>query len=552
MEGWSGQVVLMKTSTSDPIRVDFLPADACALPGRLGLTLAPGKKHGVWARDLEADLERLRDSFGTTVLVSLVGDAELAELGIADLAWVARTRRIRTRQLPVVDGSVPESMQDVLRLVRQAIGLLEAGESVVVHCRGGLGRSGLFASCCLVALGHEPAGAIRVVRAARPGAVENLMQERFVEQFAREWRRTPPVVPAASRFVACLLGGALGDALGYPVEFLRTAAEIERVLGPVSLERLPRARGGKAFVSDDTQMTLFTAEGLVRASHRWMDRGICHPPDMLLGAYQRWLSTQTGAETERWSDPLARGWLIDVPELRVRRAPGNTCLSALVASMEAETLPSVDARPNDSKGCGAVMRSAPIGLAVDDVGEAFRLGRDAAVLTHGHPSGYLSAAYFAAVIHQVAREAPLGRAMEVADRLLRQESDASEVAAAVDAARELAAAGTPSREALEKLGGGWVGEEALGIALGCALTNEDGVPASIAATLWRAVAHAGDSDSTGSLTGNLLGAMYGVGALPPAWLEDLELRDVIERVARDLYITCILGLEPDFVRYPPT
>jgi len=546
------RAVLMKTSTTDPIRVDFLPADACPVPGRIGLTLAPGKKDDVWERDLAADLERLHEPFGASVLVSLLGDSELAELGIADLAWVAHTRGIRTWQLPVVDGGVPEDTDRVVQLVRGTVAVLGAGENVVVHCRGGLGRSGLFAACCLVALGHAPRAAIGIVRAARPGAVENLVQERFIERFAHEWKSVPAITPPLSRLMGCLLGGALGDALGYPVEFLKTAAEIERVLGPVSPERLPRQPGHKAIISDDTQMTLFTAEGLIRAQHRAMDRGICSPPAVLLGAYQRWLSTQTEEGLDRWKDPLSRGWLLDVLEIHVSRAPGDTCLSALVASLETEAAPSIEARPNDSKGCGAVMRSAPIGLVAIDVEGAFRLGRDAGVLTHGHPSGYLSAAYFAAVMQQVVRDVPLTKAMAVADDLLRGDREAGELVAAIDGARKAAYAGVPTRAVIERLGGGWVGEEALGIALLCAMTTEDGTPASVATSLWRAVAHGGDSDSTGSLTGNLLGAMYGVESLPSAWLEDLELSEVIERVARDLHITCILGLEPDFCRYPPS
>jgi ADP-ribosylglycohydrolase/protein-tyrosine phosphatase len=540
-----------KTSETDPIRVDFLPREACTLRGRVGLTLAPGKRDDVWERDLVADVERLRETFGTSVLISLVGDAELQLLGIPDLDRVARTRGVRVCQLPVEDGGVPENAEGVVRLVRMALAVAEAGETVVVHCRGGLGRSGLFAACCLIALGHEPAAAIRIVRAVRPGAVETLAQERFIERFVDVWRRAAPVVPSLSRVAGCLLGGALGDALGYPVEFLKAASEIERVLGPLSPARLPRSRGGKALISDDTQMTLFTAEGLIRAQHRAMDRGNCSPPVVILGAYQRWLSTQTGSELEQWEDPLQRGWLIDVPELRARRAPGNTCLSALVASLTTGAVPSIDARPNDSKGCGAIVRSSPIGLVANDIERAFQLGRDSGVLTHGHPSGYLSAAYFAAVVHQLVRDASLRDAMQAADELLRREPEAGEVLAAVDAARDAAAAGKPSRGTIERLGGGWVGEEALGIALLCALTTEDGTPASVAASLWRAVAHGGDSDSTGSLVGNLLGAMYGVEALPSAWLEDLELREVIERVARDLHITCVLGFEPDFRRYPP-
>jgi ADP-ribosyl-[dinitrogen reductase] hydrolase len=324
------------------------------------------------------------------------------------------------------------------------------------------------------------------------------------------------------------------------------------VLGSGAPERLPKHRSGKAIVSDDTQMTLFTAEGLIRARHRAIDRGVCSPTVVLLGAYQRWFATQTEEGLERWQDPLYRGWLLDVPELSAARAPGNTCLSALAATLETEVVPSVEAPPNDSKGCGAVMRSAPIGLVASDPEEAFDLGRDAALLTHGHPSGYLSAAYFAAVVQQIVRGTPLPGAMRSADELLRRARGPDEVIAAVEAARRAAADGAPpSRDAIERLGGGWVGEEALGIALLCALTTRDGTPGSIAESLWRAVAHGGDSDSTGSLTGNLLGAMHGVEALPPAWLEDLELRDVIERLAQDLHAAYVLGLAPDFERYPP-
>jgi ADP-ribosylglycohydrolase len=120
-----------------------------------------------------------------------------------------------------------------------------------------------------------------------------------------------------------------------------------------------------------------------------------------------------------------------------------------------------------------------------------------------------------------------------------------------DAARKAAATRDVSRRTIERLGGGWVGEEALAIALFCALTAGGSDTGSVAAALWRACAHAGDSDSTGSLTGNLLGAMLGVEALPRAWLEDLELRDVIESVALDLHAACVLGREPDPKRYPP-
>lgn len=245
-----------------------------------------------------------------------------------------------------------------------------------------------------------------------------------------------------------------------------------------------------------------------------------------------------------------RGWLLDVPALHAQRAPGNTCLGALAKSRGDEQCPSVTTPPNDSKGCGAVMRSAPIGLAARDVETAFALARDAAVLTHGHPSGYLSAAYFAAVIHGVARDIPLPRAMTTADALLRKEPGGDEITNVLARARSLAIRPL-TRHAIEQLGGGWVGEEALAIALLCALTTLDGSPQSVATSLWRSVAHAGDSDSTGSLTGNLLGAMFGLGALPKAWVQNVELSEVIERLAVDLHTSTVLQFEPDVRRYPP-
>jgi ADP-ribosylglycohydrolase len=350
--------------------------------------------------------------------------------------------------------------------------------------------------------------------------------------------------------IGCVLGGALGDALGYPVEFARSTGEIERVLGPGAPARLLRAAHGKALVSDDMQMTLFTAEGLIRARHRSIDRGNCSTSAVLLGAYQRWLSTQTGDDPERWRDRLQRGWLLDVRELHAQRAPGRTCLSALARSLDLGVA-TVDSPPNDSKGCGAVMRSAPIGLVAEDAEEAFRTARDAAVLTHGHPSGYLAAAHFAAVIHEVVRDVPLAKAISTANDLLGREHRAAEVRRAVDRACALAFEGDVSPAIIGQLGEGWVAEEALAIGLFCALTAKDRTPSATAEALRSSVAHPGDSDSTGSITGNLLGAMGGTEALPADWLVDLELHDVIESVGRDLHETFVLDLVPRWVAYPP-
>lgn len=172
------------------IRVDFLSPDSHGLPGRLGVTIAPGK----WRPGLDpasddlvrGDLTRLRDQYGAKVLVTLLEEFEMRRLGIPELLDVARRMRFRVLWFPIPDVTAPADLPATAKLVGQVVDALTAGETVVVHCRGGLGRSGTIAACCLVARGRDPREAIALVRAARPGAVENREQEKFVERFARD------------------------------------------------------------------------------------------------------------------------------------------------------------------------------------------------------------------------------------------------------------------------------------------------------------------------------------------------------------------------------
>jgi len=178
----------MLTSTESPIRVDFVSQAAHGQPGRLGLTIAPGKCDDRWKRDLAVDLRRLRDHYHADVLVSLLEPDEYEALGIAGLADAAEETGISVLQLPIPDVSVPASMERCRATVAEMVTALAADKTVIVHCRGGLGRSGLVAACCLTACGAEPDVAIRCVREARPGAVETKAQERFVARFAKAWQ----------------------------------------------------------------------------------------------------------------------------------------------------------------------------------------------------------------------------------------------------------------------------------------------------------------------------------------------------------------------------
>ncbi len=328
-----------------------------------------------------------------------------------------------------------------------------------------------------------------------------------------------------SRVQGCLLAGAVGDALGAPVEFLKLA-EIRERYGPSGIADLDEAYGRVGAITDDTQMTLFTLEGLLRARcHAERGRHV-DPVASVHHAYLRWLFTQGERSAVREPIDHLDGWLIGVNELHAVRMPGATCLSALMGGVPG----TVDQRINDSKGCGGVMRAAPAGLV--DAPDPFELGADLAALTHGHPSGFLSAGALALIIHCLAHGTTVFDAARNALERLRSDPEGEECAAALDRAIRAALEGIPDPATVESLGGGWVGEEALAIGVYAALVAGGDLPKGLRI----AVNHGGDSDSTGAICGNILGAALGIGAIPLSWLELLELRDVIRTLARDLVV----------------
>ena len=338
------------------------------------------------------------------------------------------------------------------------------------------------------------------------------------------------------RFRGCIVGGAAGDALGYPVEFY-LETEIFRYYGPGGVTRFPP--DGAAEFSDDTQMTLFTANGLLLAQARGLP-----PVEGIRAAYADWYETQM--RRAPGGGPHA-AWLANVPGLYARRAPGNTCMSEIAAGSRGST-----ARPvNRSKGCGGVMRVAPVGLfycgsAETPIEESDRIAAEAAALTHGHPLGWLSAAALAHIVRRLAEGEPSVRAAaaEAAEALGALYPETPETAAMrgllYDALR-LAEKEVAALDAVHALGEGWVGEEALAVAVYCAVKFEN----DPAAALTAAVTHGGDSDSTGAIAGNILGAKCGLAGLPAHLREGLELWDLLLEVADDL---CAGGEAPAELR----
>lgn len=338
------------------------------------------------------------------------------------------------------------------------------------------------------------------------------------------------------KYKGCLLGGAAGDALGYPVEF-RNREEICKIYGENGICHYELFRG-KAYISDDTQMTLFTANGLLIGYTRSCLRGIMGPWQSYVEvAYKDWLKTQD--KFYRQKNPKGHCWLLNYEEFYYNRAPGNTCISAL----HYEKCGSVEKPINDSKGCGGVMRVAPVGLYLSkhtrSIEELDKAGAQVAAITHGHPLGYIPAA---ALAHIIARcvtsetdlESIIREAVDTVCKIFANEKYVEDFREIMEKAIKLSKSELSDWEAVSLLGEGWVAEETVAIAVYCALKYKDDFAKGIVA----AVNHDGDSDSTGAVTGNILGAYLGIGQIPQEFHEPLELKDVIEELAVDMHEDC--------------
>jgi len=510
---------MSKTSTTHPLEIDALPCGR----GWVGMTICPGKKGssyfgGRWDRDLDADIGTIRD-WGATALVSLVESSEFSLLEVPGLGAAAEAVGLEWHHLPIKDLHAPDERFERLwtysgQVLRTR---LMAGERIVVHCRGGLGRTGTIAARLAVELGVAPGEALSRVRASRPGTVETFEQEDYVLE-------QEDVPSADARYVdlvlGCLLGGAVGDSLGYSVEFssldqIRTRFGREGIVHPVFND------AGETEVSDDTQMTLFTAAALFP-----FDRGDREfDADSALGRVREetlnWFAMQTGDKAHRSSA------LADYTVLAKHRAPGNTCLAACSAG----AVGSPEQPINNSKGCGGVMRVAPVGLCLGlDVEGAFELAARCASQTHGHPSGYLPAGVIGAIVRGLLDHSEPRLAVERALEIARRWDGAEETVGAVELALELAADGTlDPTEAIARLGEGWVGEEALAIGLYAAMAAPDFVT-----TVRIAANHGGDSDSTASIAGQIHGAWNGLAGIPHGWVRRLDVLDPLLDVARPM------------------
>lgn len=374
------------------------------------------------------------------------------------------------------------------------------------------------------------------------------------------------------KYRGCLLGGAAGDALGYAIEFDREEAIAARY-GSRGIRNYQLDERGLAPFSDDTQMTLYTANSLlcslaalsaqasggIQASGGSQASGgtqassgaptssdtpalasptlpspaalAAYAPAQMAQFYVEWMYTQVSPY------PLAnhKAWISSLPELFASRAPGVTCMNAC------EAVASGAKAVNNSKGCGGIMRMAPVGLintcpSFSGV-ELQRLGAQLAELTHCHELGWMPAGVFVHIVSLLARDEASSvreatkQALNTLPKVFPNAHYLGQLQELLRYTLRLADSDMPDLEAIHALGEGWVAEEALAIGLLCSLRHED----DFAGAITSAVNHGGDSDSTGAIAGNIVGAHLGLAEIPQRYLEHLELRDTISKIADDLF-----------------
>lgn len=339
------------------------------------------------------------------------------------------------------------------------------------------------------------------------------------------------------RIRGSVLGGAVGDALGFPVNGLRSYEKIQQRYGPRGITCLDTDhlwqmvghQGGKAPVSDSTQLTLYTVWGMLYEPENGLTM-----LEVITYAYVEWYLEQSGWKNTRFE----RCWLRQVPGLNQRCTPDNTSLLALRTIFEGKDY------VNRSNGHGAVTRVAPVPLYAVVTGksieEADRLAADVARITHHHPLGYLSAALEAHVIYRLVRDgwptrtrltSYVREGLDTLVRLFPDELKSVEyLSRLVERAVGLSASYRSNVEAVESLGRGETAEEVLAIAIYCALKYFG----KGAEAMRAAVNHAGHSSATGSVTGHILGAAVGYRQLPRSIARKLAFHDLILHMADDL------------------
>ena len=346
-----------------------------------------------------------------------------------------------------------------------------------------------------------------------------------------------------SKITGGMLGLAIGDALGYPVAHL-TRPQILEQYGQNGIQGFDLSNGF-AIVSDDTQMAMFTANGLLLGRTRGCMRGVMGPyAGYLAIAYLDWCRTQhMPGQTDGYRPHT---WLYGVEDLHHRRGPDPLCLHML----EARKIGTIETPEGRASSSCVLARAIPIGLFFDPAqmaqAEIDRLGAESAAITNGHPMGWLPAAVLVHIISRITygdiKPKQLEGVVQEAVRACSAQFSGypdEPMASLLRRAARLVHSGLSDAEALAKLGSGAAAEEVLAHAIYCCLKY----PQDFEACIIAAVNHSGKSDAVGAVAGAISGALLGSEAIPAFFTDPLELRPELETLAQDLWGDCRMSAQ---------
>ena len=464
-----------QTSTTHPLRIATVPFGAAG--GLVGLTIAPGKQQpdGATAahrRDLDADLDAVA-AWNAAAVVTLMETHELDTLGIAALGAGVRRRHMEWHHWPIVDYQVPDAafMADWPARSGMLRGLLARGCRVLVHCKGGLGRSGSVAARLLVEDGGSAEAVIAAVRGARPGAIETTAQATWVKAGRSV---TPPAMDhsrlaALDRALGALLGLAVGDAVGAAIEFVRkprfAVLDDMQKGGPHRLER--------GQWTDDTAMALALADSLV------VNAGL--DADDLMQRFLEW--HDTGAYS-------CTGVCFDIGN-QIRAALERFRTSGIAIAGSTDPMAS---------GNGALMRLAPVAIRHwRDPAEMARVATLQTRTTHGSPATLAASAAFSTMLADAIAGADLTTVLS------------SPAAEGIEGGwRSL------HRDAIQ--GSGYVVRSLQAAVWAVSRSTDFRSAVLLAANL------GDDADTTAAIAGQLAGAAFGASGIPAGWLDALAWR----------------------------
>jgi ADP-ribosyl-[dinitrogen reductase] hydrolase len=499
---------MTRTSRSHPLRIDAVSVPNCG--GEIGMTLCPGRRdrlsaEGAWERDLNLDLEVIA-AWQPAFFVTLIEGHEFDLLGVPEFSQSLREWTSRSAcgwlRLPIPDAGIPDARFEAAWCENGARlrAALRAGRRVLLHCRAGLGRTGMIAARLLVELGMPPSDAVAAVRHARSSsAIETLAQERHVHR-QRRVDDEPAAVPAhfppelRSRFLGSLLGGAIGDALGAAFEFV-SSEQIEAALGsPIVRDFLAALPGSlmhpraPAIPTDDTAMTIALLESLVQT-----------PPPLTIDALH---ATLCATLNEREHPASTMFW---------KGGPGGACVAMLHAA-RAGAGPFENLNPQ-AGGNGAAMRAHVCGLFPHRAFVA-KLAELHAKLSHPHPAAVAAAQTIALIAHD-------GFYTGTFTTALPPEITEPKMVAAWEAAHQNLIHGDRLPPHLRDVDmAGW---NTVSAAHAIAQLYADDPETAIGL----AAASGRDTDTIASMVGAMLGAAHGVDALPERWLAGLQARETL-------------------------